>query len=323
VPWGFEDLSTELFLVRALRASPPGLAASDDDRRRVFSSALQQFDELILASERAGPASSPLTLFYALSQAGRAIAAALCADARWDFEGHGLSAADDRQNVGATVIRPNPRRDRRDAFSVVSDSTGSPNLTAAVQLSRLWASMPHIDRVEGLGADHHEAILLSPEGGGAISRGARIDIPEARLPVEECEAALAKRLAAYPDARGYRYQSLVIATDRGPIGFFIDFPGENGEAMRDVDEIGQPLYGARYLRPAINDAGDLPSPFMSMWLLLFALAHLARYSPAAWTHALDRDRSRLAIPIEKVLASMRLTMPRQVLYAMTHDWGYG
>ena len=313
--WGFGDLSDELFAVRALRAAPPGLAAKNDDRRRVFSAALQQFDELIVASDRAGPASAPLTLFYALSQAGRAIAADRCTDDRWDFEGHGLQATDDRENVGATVIKPKPRKDRRDAFVVVSDATSSAPLTAPVELSRVWASLPHVDRVEGLGADHREAVLLTPETTGDLTGTGRIDVPEVKLPAGEREAALAERLAAYPDARGYGVRMVLIMQDGGAVGFILDFES-------NASELGQPLYGARYVRPAINDAGDLPSPFMSMWLVLFALAHLARYSPGAWTGALDRDRSALAVPIEKQLASFRLTMPRQVLYAITENWGY-
>jgi len=77
--------------VRALRANPPGLAATDPKRRAVFGAALEQFEQLLGAAEVSGPASAPLPLFYALSQAGRAIAAARLPDhQRWDFTGHGL-----------------------------------------------------------------------------------------------------------------------------------------------------------------------------------------------------------------------------------------
>jgi hypothetical protein len=60
--------------IRATRASPPGHAHDDAERRRVYGAALAQFDELIAASAAVGPASRPLPLFYALSQAGRAVA---------------------------------------------------------------------------------------------------------------------------------------------------------------------------------------------------------------------------------------------------------
>ena len=88
--WGVGNLEEELGRVRALRASPPGLA-TDGDRRRVFGAALEQFEQLLRAAEVSGPASAPLPLFYALSQAGRAIAAARMTDPqRWDYFGHGI-----------------------------------------------------------------------------------------------------------------------------------------------------------------------------------------------------------------------------------------
>jgi hypothetical protein len=43
----------------------------------VYVAALQQAEQLFHAAREAGFASSPLLLFYGLSQAGRAIAAAL------------------------------------------------------------------------------------------------------------------------------------------------------------------------------------------------------------------------------------------------------
>jgi hypothetical protein len=53
----------------------PGHAAKGA-RRELYGAALQQFDELIEASRNAGHTSRPLPLFYALSQAGRAVVAA-------------------------------------------------------------------------------------------------------------------------------------------------------------------------------------------------------------------------------------------------------
>jgi hypothetical protein len=152
VAFGFEEHIDEVAVVQALRAKPPGEAARDDNRRQVFGAALQQFDELLRAAGTVGHASEPLPLFYALSQAGRAIAAAHCPDERWDFKGHGLSVAEDREQIGRTVVKPNPGKDRGDAYSVVADATGSDTLAGLVELRALWASIPNLPRVEGLGA---------------------------------------------------------------------------------------------------------------------------------------------------------------------------
>jgi hypothetical protein len=63
--------------LRGTRWAPPGSAGADPSRRAVYVAALQQAEQLFHAAREAGFASSPLLLFYGLSQAGRAIAAAL------------------------------------------------------------------------------------------------------------------------------------------------------------------------------------------------------------------------------------------------------
>ena len=60
--WGV-DRQVDRFAVQALRADPPALAGQDDDRRRVFGAALEQFDQLLGAVEAVGPATAPIPLF--------------------------------------------------------------------------------------------------------------------------------------------------------------------------------------------------------------------------------------------------------------------
>jgi hypothetical protein len=79
-----------LFGIRASRAEPPGLA-QEEQRRAVYGPALSQFEELMGAADAASAQTRPLALFYALSQGGRAIAAARL-QGDWRLKGHGLEA---------------------------------------------------------------------------------------------------------------------------------------------------------------------------------------------------------------------------------------
>jgi hypothetical protein len=88
----WKDCMTRL---RATRASPPGLAATDENRKETYGAALQQFDELMLAASTVSPVSRPLPLYYAVLQAGKAIAAAL-APGDWSKIGHGHGLGEDR-----------------------------------------------------------------------------------------------------------------------------------------------------------------------------------------------------------------------------------
>lgn len=71
----------------------PAPAAADDARRRTYVFALEQAEQMFRAATGTGVATRPLLVFYGLSQAGRAIAAAAAAaDAGgWELEGHGIA----------------------------------------------------------------------------------------------------------------------------------------------------------------------------------------------------------------------------------------
>lgn len=75
------------------RFSPPG-AAAEDQRRLTCQASLQQSDGLFQAARSVSVAAAPLPIFYALSQGGRAIAAAARAakGEQWKLNGHGIKA---------------------------------------------------------------------------------------------------------------------------------------------------------------------------------------------------------------------------------------
>jgi hypothetical protein len=101
------------------------------------------------------------------------------------------------------------------------------------------------------------------------------------------------------------------------------FPADEGDTNgRPVSEVAEPYLGDLdlYLRPGLGAGSQVPSALMTWWAVLLALSQLARYVPAAWTAALDRANSILAVPIEAGLRTARRIMPRLVLHALTGRW---
>lgn len=135
---------SESFRIRATRAAPLGLAHDDPDRRAVYGAALGQFQELMTAAKDSSAASRPLPLFYALSQAERAIAADRVDDA-WHLRGHGLIAPDlDGQIVDISVHRQRKDKPPVDSFAGVARATGGVPFDDAVTIGALWKSLPEI-----------------------------------------------------------------------------------------------------------------------------------------------------------------------------------
>jgi hypothetical protein len=133
--------------LRATRASPPGLAATDNDRKETYGAALQQFDELLLAASTVSPISRPLPLYYAVLQAGKAIAAAL-APGDWSKIGHGHGLGEDRTvqasrwQASILTFRFIPKGSG--IFGAVASALGGGRLTDSVEMGALWAALPEV-----------------------------------------------------------------------------------------------------------------------------------------------------------------------------------
>jgi hypothetical protein len=128
--------------IRALRAVPTGLAAADAHRRRTFAAALRQAQELANAAQVAGYAAKPLPLFYSLSQAGRAIAAAHL-PGQWVLRGHGLRIRGETPDaLLRTVVEP--AGTGSNSFTGVATAVGSPVLHGGAELGALWAANPDL-----------------------------------------------------------------------------------------------------------------------------------------------------------------------------------
>jgi hypothetical protein len=319
--WGI-DFDEDLARVRALRTRPPGAAGASDDRREVFGAALEQFEQLLHASRRVGAAAAPITLFYSLGQAGRAIAAALAPNDCWRIRGHGLRV-EAGSPLGATVILP--KKTRQDSFSVVSGAVGSAPLTSPTTLGAAWAATPNAWVEDGLGAANPPALRVEREQIPDVEWRGRLwgeiadDLPH------EAEAAtdiLVNRLAPYPDAAKDLAVMEVVgqeATSRGEAAVSVGW-ADDGTGGRTLHRIAPPFVsdGGHFLRPGLGANADPVSPLMAWWIVLLALSSVARYEPSLWVRSLDRDRSPFAVPIEHGLNRWRELAPAMILYALTH-----
>jgi hypothetical protein len=314
--------------IRTMRAQAPPLVKGE--RRIVFSSALEQAEQLMRAAADTGPAARPLPLFYALSQAGRAIAAARLR-ASWRLAGHGLTmpAKDTSKSLLRRVVKLDenaPPQGRRHSFAGVAEATGSPALSATVELGAVWAAIP----------DLIEPLPQPPEG--AWPRPLLVYLTEwwtnptplaAQMPFEllvdglpDDPDPMTKTLADYPTAAGARPH--LLKESKVHYGFAAGrvvpvIRWSHRQSWRDLEVIAPDYRGRRMLLPRV--AGDALSPLMLWWLLLFGLSSIARYDPELWVEALDVNRSKLAVPIEGALEAALEALPELILASLVTKRG--
>lgn len=312
--------STQL---RASRAEPPGFASNDLERRAIYGSALQQFEELLAAAKAVGPASQPLLLFYALSQAGRAIVAARGKHPH--VHGHGLR--EDRtvarsEAVFYRRVERVARRDAIDTFGAVARATNGGDFSGSLDVGAVWAAIPSVHRIPDeawrpewrLALDVHTGMLARRSGGG-------LDL----MVTSMSGNPLVQGLEVLADDRYPTLPSKAKGTLRGgpnalPAGSWIAdviVPGV-GDDESTLDRIAPKPYGGkeRALIPTLPGQGELLSPLMLWWILLFGLSIIARYDPAGWAAALDVQNATEAVPLETLLEQGMDKLPTLVFNAI-------
>jgi hypothetical protein len=323
--------STVLYWLRASLVSPPGSATDDEKRAAIYRAALEQFEQLLHAAEATGYAARPLPLFYALSQAGRAIVASRGADqARW----HGLKVRDEDVHPDdplETLVSPGDSG----WFQAVADATRSPGLSQPGSLGGLMASLPDLSRLLLRGHEWHRALYVEPlpgpdpvrismDGSQWLRVGLAIDREEAPTPerikglLKEYPAAV---LAGYrlPPVSGGGENIIWSSTAGGDSLVLLLRDPLPTRQPRDALDAIVPEYrwtGRRWLRPALSGAEPPPSPLLTWWALLFGLSTLARYHPVEWADALDRLRSHAAAELERAMDLAVEALPHLVLDAL-------
>jgi hypothetical protein len=326
-----DDLRGIWSLLRELRARRPGKARESSERALVFGAALHQAEELMRAAASVDYGARPLPLFYAVSQAGRAIAAASSEDP-WELSGHGLKH-ELRQPLFRSLVRPS--HGQRDSFSRVLEAVGGGQLSSPVELGSLWASLPELFPVDlpkelwrrplrVLPDETPPALLVLNRN---VVTGTICGLPNRvleSLEGEDARNAVLNELAMYPQSQGWQLPpepsgARLVRNDEYGWDVEVRCPVETPGERALVIEQQAPQYRShddRWLRPTLNDEADWLSPLMAWWSLLYGLSMLARYHPAPWTTALDVDNSQLAVPLEYALDEALEAVPRLILTAL-------
>jgi hypothetical protein len=293
---------------------------------------MQQFEELIEAAERVGAPARPLPLFYALSQAGRAVAAAHAGEP-WLLRGHGLQLKDEGRPLLERRVAPDQRADA--SFRRVAEVTGSDVLEQAVIVGALCASLPELAVVPELCGANPRAMFVKPiaQSSEAILVMSReVDAYVVNLPADVAIATdpgslLAEHMQHYPAAAGWAVDDhlrllpprdgwAATAVLRWRVAEAVQSPNEADRQAR-MREVAPPYRQSdqQWCRPAVT-RGTVLTPLMSWWALLYALSMVARYEPATWVDLLDVDRSPLAVSLERVLKEALEAVPHLVLDAL-------
>jgi hypothetical protein len=306
--------------LRLTRSDPPGAAKSDPVAAATYRAALEQFEELLDAAASVGYPARPLPLFYALSQAGRAIVAAR---GGVDHQVHGLTL--DRNiptDLLEATVDPQNQSKSTGQFEAVAASILSPVVNEPVQLGALIHSLPEMSVELASSTDWPKALPLFIRPWERVRTAGQTQI--ALVMEEEGVAAadLGRFLGPYPNGNRVGINEVVarsfptLPTSATPRGPGVDLVWLGDEANLNLEVPQYRFRGWRWLRPSIT-LGELPpSPLMTWWILLFGLSMLARYHPVPWTRALDVDSSSVAVTLELTMNRAIDALPHLVFEAL-------
>jgi hypothetical protein len=320
--------------LRELRATPPGLA-SQSDRHAVFVASMQQFEELWLAAAKSGVFSRPLPLYYALSQAGRAIAAAHYSGADFRLRGHGVHWPS--TNSGLSFFDSTITPGNKGAFPAVTKALGVPVLDKPLEMGRLWFSLPELAGVKprGMTPRWPRALPAQHLSGGSslvmmLSSKVIVNVPwlpESLANSSDLKADLSKVLKDYPSAIGWNEPDkgfrLIKDGDhtRVTLEWVVDDSLTSSRILR-FEEIAPPYFSKarHWIRPGVPqvDGTLVPvAPIMAWWALLYGFSIMARYEPDEWVALLDLDNSIHAVALEMTLERGLKSIPRLVLESLS------
>ncbi|MFI6254438.1 YaaC family protein, partial [Streptomyces sp. NPDC051016] len=315
--------------LRESRSDPPGWAGSGNAaRRKTYNSALEQAEQLLKAAAEVGPASRPLLLFYGLSQAGRAIAAA-GQQPDYQLNGHGIAIKQANQpHLGLVRVADKGTG----AFTQLASLLGSRSLPQEVELASLWSILEENDGWPLTSAPSSIRCLRitrHPAGPESFSRvtleldGLPAEVVDHGTDQDQLVAAANHHLRAFPTIVGYTwagYRRRYPEQEATLVSLAWPLIRQQQASDHDVEAVMNmltPWSGRipvqRRVHSVLGGDGNQIHPFLAWWAVLYALSMLARYQPGQWTTQIDVNHSADAAAVERLLSKALIAVPELAL----------
>ncbi|WP_158852833.1 YaaC family protein [Saccharothrix deserti] len=297
--------------------------AVEGERRKVFSASLEQAEQLFAAASRVDWASRPILLFYGLSQAGRAIAAAANSlnddDSR--LAGHGIKQVnlDDRPDLSALEVMDT----RKGSFVTLARALNSSTVPDGTTLGEIWQTIPELAQhpLEKSAPGYPPLLLelFTPSAGDEVIYGAiRSKVLPALL--ENTEEGVVSFLGHYPTLRdSLKPDNGIGSVNRAHEGMALTRAWSMPQDVKALKRrITNPYLDRNdlWVFPAVVGNGRPLHPLISWWAVLFALSMLARYEPSSWVSHLTVDESADATRLEFAQDIALDVCPRLILNAI-------
>lgn len=322
--------------LRSTRWKPPAPTLRSPERRTTYVFALEQAEQMFRAASTVGPATQPLLVFYGLSQAGRAVAAAVsnAEGDRWELRGHGIRSDALQGPLPDVAVRTDPSGSKG-SFARLSELLDSPLWErASIRLNDLWDALPEnresplVETGNTRRTPLHVAYrAINSEPHPLVSVPVDYFPPWITSATNPHEAFL-EYLEAFPEAGGYDSFEQVSPYDSQPL-LSLDTKGWGevrmnwrvpeeiaGEGylhrVQYLKTIARPYNDAAYFFPALGENRSSTHPLMTWWAVLHALSMLARYQPAEWATHINIDTSPYAAPIERLLKTAIRVVPEVI-----------
>lgn len=335
--WALPSRSESWRVLRGLRVSPPGAAADDRDRSGTFQTALEQSQQLMDAAERAGYATRPLQLFYALSQGGRAVAAASVRlpttspdpnrpgqfksrKLSWKLRGHGITAKLKASSRIADVV---VKGAQTGSLPGVAQALGTRCLVPneEIRVGDLWALLPEsfaapLEAMPAFPALSFNSTASPRQTSNGYDKATLGHVPSSvRETCGDDQNKLREFLDHYPSLHGWAYPF----GNGNPLGWEQDgadpnfnklplywpYPAETSPAyagaIPELKATGYRTAHDRWVFPRIGSMTEPLHPLLAWWAVLLALSTIARYEPCSWASLISIDSSADANAVELLL----------------------